>query len=33
MEQEAFNFGKNGIIKSTFLKNKNLTNINGEDIN
>ena len=33
MEQEAFNFGKNGIIKSTFLKNKNPTNINGEDIN
>ena len=32
MEQEAVYFGENGVIKSTFHKNKRLININELDI-
>ena len=32
MEQEAIHFGENGIIKSTFHKNKRLINIDEVDI-
>ena len=32
MEQEAVHFGKNGIIKSAFHKNKGPININEVDI-